>query len=249
MDALSNTYALQQADGAGAPVGDSAHLESLLAPNRTCVEMFEAARKLFAHRTWRRKDYEVGGFWKRGKLCLDLVDKAQVDPFVVEKALSLDCDCIFSALEGTECGMRRTDYQHRGVWDRSKLRRHINVELQPVADGSFHVVASAQGDAPFECSSDGSDVSELVERFEDDDDEAQSDGPDAERRFGMRPRDPDHPPPGYLRRTRSRVSAVKRNRRTSHRLRHVHDKREVACIHRRHVKGYPWASHRRQVWE
>ena len=119
----------------------------------------------------------MGGFWKRGKLFLDLSDKAHVDPKVVEIACSLDCDCIFSALEGTECGMRRTEYQHRGVWDRSKLRRHINVELQPVLDGSFHIVASAQSDEPFECSSDGSDVSELVERFEDDDDGP--DGPDA----------------------------------------------------------------------
>ena len=80
MDALSNTYALQQADGAGAPVGDSAHLESLLAPDS-------------------------------------------------------------------------------------------NVELEAVVDGSFHVVDSVQGDELFECSSDGSDVSELEERFEDDDEE------------------------------------------------------------------------------
>ena len=144
MDALSNTYALQQADGAGAPVGDSAHLESLLAPDKS------------------------------------------------------------------------------------------NVELEAVVDGSFHVVDSAQGDEPFECGSDGSDDSELVERFEDDGDEVQSDGPDAESRFGVRPQPPDHPPPGYLCRTRSRVRAVKRNRRTRHRLRHV---------------WYPWASHRRQVWE
>ena len=153
------------------PIVNSAHLEALLAPNRTCAEMFEAARKIFAHRTWRRKDYQVGGFWKRGKLFLDLSDKAHMDPKVVEIAFSLDCDCIFSALEGTECGMRRTDYQHRGVWDRSKLRRHINVELQPIVDGSFHVVDSLQGEELFECSSDGSDVSELEERFEDDDEE------------------------------------------------------------------------------
>ena len=131
MDALSNTYALQQADGAGAPVGDRAHLEA-------------------------------------------------------------------------------------------------------VVDGSFHVVDSAQGDEPFEFGSGRPDDSELVERFEDDGDEVQSDGPDAESRFGVRPQPPDHPPPGYLCRTRSRVRAVKRNRRTSHRLRHV---------------WYPWASHRRQVWE
>ena len=159
MDALSNTYALQQNDGAGAPVGDSAHLESLLAPDRTCAEMFKAARKLFAH---------------------------------------------------------------------------SNVELEAVVDGSFHVVDSAQGDEPFRGGSDGFDDSELVERFEDDGDEVQSDGPDAESRFGVRPQPPDHPPPGYLCRTRSRVRAVKRNRRTRHRLRHV---------------WYPWASHRRQVWE
>ena len=130
--------------------------------------MFEAARKIFAHRTWRRKDYQVGGFWKRGKLFSDLSDKAHMD---LKVNFSLGCDCIFSAIEGTECGLRRTDYQHRGVWDRLKLRRHINVELQPVVDGSFHVVDSVQGDELFECSSDGSDVSELEERFEDDDEE------------------------------------------------------------------------------
>ena len=94
-----------------------------------------------------------------------------MDPKVIERAFSLDCDCIFSTIEGTECGMRRTDYQHRGLWDRSKLRRHINAELQPIVDGSFHVVDSLQGDELFECSSDGSDVSEWEERFEDDDEE------------------------------------------------------------------------------
>ena len=238
--------------GGFTPVVDSARLETLLMPNKTCAEMFRAARALFGHRKWRRKDYQRGGFWRRGKLCLDLAEKANVKEDVVDIALNLDSACIFSAVEETQSGMRRSDYQHGGVWNREKLIDDIAAAMEPVVDSSFHVEDLAQGDEPFEDSegSEVSDVLDFAERFEDvvdvaqsedpdvdeaqcedpdvdalDDDEAQSEVPDAEHGSWTRSWVLDRAPPGHIRGTRPRGGAWRRFRRPRHPAR----RREAAC--------------------
>ena len=100
---------------------------------------------------------------------IDLEEKANVKQDVVDIALNLDCACIFSAVEETQSGMRRSDYQYGGVWNRKQLIDDIVAAMKPVVDSSFHVEDLAQGDEPFE-ESEGSEVSDVLdcaERFED----------------------------------------------------------------------------------
>ena len=191
------------------PVFDSSALAALTDPHRLCVEMYNAACRIFPERGWRRRDYQTGGIWNRNKLARDLVEKAGMDPSIVAHSRLLDCAHIFSILDSGESQtvLERSDYQYGGQWNRRKLIRDIARAMEPVVDSSYADAMAA---------AEQYDTGSFVDSSDDDEGDVPLEAEPFYPRCGgrsrsqsrrrLRPRPPRYPPPSYMLRKRRRVS-------------------------------------------